>query len=99
MHWTGHTSTHARSLTSMHASVMIAIPATGASSGQCRVPFRSSRFTSERQILLCAMIAHGEERSIELLVNELDPGPLDARRVGGRFPPSFVQLSGDVSAD
>src|SRR5262245_59906444 len=26
MHWTGHTSTHARSFVSMHASVMIAMP-------------------------------------------------------------------------
>src|SRR6476646_10035397 len=30
MHWTGHTSTQARSFTSMHASVMIARPATAA---------------------------------------------------------------------
>ena len=32
MHWTGQTSTHARSFTSMQASVMMAMPATVSSS-------------------------------------------------------------------
>src|SRR5688572_6780990 len=38
MHCTGHTSTHARSLVSMHASVMTAIPDMGASVSSPSVP-------------------------------------------------------------
>src|SRR3954470_12625363 len=42
MHCTGHTSTHARSFVSMHASVMIATPAMPPPSSRCRAETRGT---------------------------------------------------------
>src|SRR5688572_14366858 len=85
MHWTGHTSTQARSFTSMHASVMMARPVMALSS-HCtmaprgsvpRAPPRRTRDSPTGQRRRSAL--DPVDGGVRPFAEELDPRAFDAR--------------------